>query len=70
MLSSRIPDVLKQLHLAALLGQEVEVGPGLLQELQDFIYAVFAPFPDVGVRVGRLLPREAALQHIHACREA
>ena len=56
--------------LAGLPGQEVEVGPGLLQELRDFIYAVFAPFPDVDVRVGRLLPREAALQHIHACREA
>ena len=56
--------------LAALPGQEVEVGQGLLQELRDFIYAVFAPFPDVCVRVGRLLPCEAALPHIQACREA
>jgi len=56
--------------LAALPGQEVEIGQGLLQELRDFIYAVFAQFPDVYVRVGRLLPREAALHHMQACREA
>ena len=56
--------------LAAMPGQDVEVGQGLLQELRDFIYAMFAQFPDVCVRVGRLLPREAALHHIQACREA
>jgi inorganic pyrophosphatase len=56
--------------LAAMPGQEVEVGQGLLQELRDFIYAVFAQFPNVCVRVGHMLPREAALQHIAACREA
>ena len=55
--------------LAAIPGQEVEVGQALLQELRDFIYAVFARFPDVCVRVGRLLPPEAALQHLQACRE-
>jgi len=55
--------------LAAMPGQDVEVGQGLLQELRDFIYAMFAQFPDVCVRVGRLLPREAALHHIQACRE-
>lgn len=56
--------------LAAMPGQDVEVGQGLLQELRDFIYAMFAQFPDVCVCVGRLLPREAALHHIQACREA
>ena len=56
--------------LAAIPGQDIEVGQGLLQELRDFIYAVFAQFPDVGVRVGRILPREAALQHIQACLDA
>ena len=55
--------------LAAMPGQDVEVGHELLQELRDFIYAVFTQFPDVCVRVGRMLPREAALQHIQACRE-
>jgi inorganic pyrophosphatase len=56
--------------LAVLPGQEVEVGQALLQELRCFIDAVFAQFPDVEVRVGHLLPREAALLHIQACREA
>ncbi len=56
--------------LAAMPGQDVEIGQGLLQALRDFIYAVFAQFPDVCVRVGRMLPREAALHHIQACREA
>lgn len=56
--------------LAAMPGQDVEVGEGLLQELRDFIYAVFARFPDVCVRVGRILPRQAALQHIQAWRDA
>ena len=56
--------------LAAIPGRDVEVGPELLQELRDFIYAVFARFPDVYVRVGRILPREAALHHIQAFRDA
>jgi inorganic pyrophosphatase len=55
--------------LATLPGQEVEVGPELLQELRDFIYAVFTRFPDVRVRVGRILPREAALDYIQAFRD-
>jgi inorganic pyrophosphatase len=56
--------------LAALPSQEVEIGPGLLQELRDFIYDVFRQYPDVRVRVGDILPREAALHHIQACQEA
>lgn len=55
--------------LAAESGQKVEATEGLRQELQDFIYALFARFPDMRVRVGRLLPRDAALQYIQACRE-
>src|SRR6516164_8536086 len=47
--------------LAAMPGQDVEVGDELLQELRDFIHAVFTQFPDVCVHVGRMLPREAAL---------
>jgi inorganic pyrophosphatase len=53
--------------LAALPGQHIELGQGLLQELRDFIYAVFTPGH---VQVGRMLPRQAALQHMQACREA
>lgn len=56
--------------LAALPGQHIELGQDLLQELRDFIYAVFAQWPDIHVQVGRLLPRQAALQHLQACREA
>ena len=50
--------------LAALPGQGAELSNKLLKELQDFIYAVFTQFPEVRVRVGPILPREAALRHI------
>jgi len=56
--------------LAAMPGQEVEVGQALEQELRDFIYAVFRSFPDVRVYVGDILPREAALHYIQVNREA
>jgi inorganic pyrophosphatase len=56
--------------LATKPGQEVEVDQGLLQELRVFIYAVFRQYPDVTVRVGDILPREAALHYIQECREA
>jgi inorganic pyrophosphatase len=50
--------------LAVLPGQDVILGPELLQELQEFIYAIFADAPDMKVRVGPLLSREAALDHL------
>jgi inorganic pyrophosphatase len=50
--------------LAALPGEAVEAGPELFEELPDFIYAVFAQFPEVSISIGRILPREVALQHI------
>ena len=53
--------------LATLPGQDVVVGPELLQELQDFIYTIFAGYP---VRVGPILPREAALHHLEESRSA
>jgi inorganic pyrophosphatase len=56
--------------LAAIPGQQaVEVGEGLLEELRDFIYAVFAQFPEVRVSIGRILPREAALHRIQEFRD-
>jgi inorganic pyrophosphatase len=55
--------------LAALPGQDVELGNELLKELQDFIYAIFAHFQEPHVRVGPILPPEAALQHIQACQD-
>jgi inorganic pyrophosphatase len=56
--------------LAALRGQDVALGQELLQELQEFIYAMFARYPDLRVSVGPVLPREAALQHLEQCRVA
>jgi inorganic pyrophosphatase len=50
--------------LAVLPGQDVVLGPELLQELQEFIYAIFADASDMKVRVGPLLSREAALDHL------
>jgi inorganic pyrophosphatase len=50
--------------LAAIPGQTVKAGPELLEELRDFIYAVFAWFPEVSISIGRILPRDAALHHI------
>ena len=48
--------------LAGIPGQDVALGQELLQELQTFIYAIFDDDP--GVRVGPILPREAALDHL------
>jgi inorganic pyrophosphatase len=50
--------------LAVLPGQDVALREELLRQLQEFIYEVFAPYPDVQVRVGAILPREAALHHL------
>lgn len=56
--------------LAAMPGQNVELGPGVLRELQDFIYTIFTQYPEISVSVGPILPRAAALLHIQECREA
>jgi len=56
--------------LAVLPGQDVEAGEELQQELREFIRAVFDQYPDRVVRIGHILPREAALAHIQACRDA
>jgi inorganic pyrophosphatase len=50
--------------LAALPGQNTEIGEELLCQLRDFIYAIFAEYPDTKVSVGRILSRQAALDHI------
>ena len=50
--------------LAAIPGQIVVLGQELLQELQEFIYAIFAEYPDLQVQVGPILPREEALHHL------
>jgi len=50
--------------LAAMPGQDFALGEELLRELQEFIYAIFARYPDMQVRVGPILPREAAMRHL------
>jgi inorganic pyrophosphatase len=49
--------------LAALPGQVVVAGPELEQELRAFIYSLFG-VAAMKVRVGPLLPREAALEYL------
>ena len=50
--------------LAVIPGQAVSLGPELLRELQDFIYAAFAQYPDARILAGPILPREAALDYL------
>jgi len=55
--------------LAVLPDQQVDLNKDVLNKIQDFIYAIFANFPDVHITVGNLLPREDALRHIEELRE-
>lgn len=50
--------------LASIPGQDVASGEELLRELGEFIYAIFAAYPELHVHVGPILPREAALRHL------
>lgn len=50
--------------LAVIPGQNVELNQELLEVLRTFIYNIFAQIPETSVKVGRLLPREAAIQLI------
>jgi inorganic pyrophosphatase len=50
--------------LAALPDQQMKITQELLKEIQDFIYAIFAEYPEIKIRVGPIHPREAALSHI------
>ena len=56
--------------LATMPGQEVALDEKLLKELQDFIYAIFAAYPDININVGHILPLEAALSYIQAGRKS
>ena len=46
--------------LAAIPGQDVQLTQELLEQLRDFICALFAQFPEVDVRVGRILSAQEA----------
>jgi inorganic pyrophosphatase len=50
--------------LAVLPGQDVTLGLEVQQKLQEFIYAIFAGASDMMIRVGPLLSRDAALDHL------
>lgn len=50
--------------LAALPGQDVALDDALLETLRDFIYGVFAHFPETTVRVGRILSAQEARRYI------
>jgi len=50
--------------LAAMPGQHVAAGLELLQQLQEFINAIFAVHPEVVRGVGPILPREVALNQL------
>lgn len=52
--------------LAALPGQDVTLDQALLETLRDFIYGVFAHFPEITVHVGRILPAPDACRYIQA----
>jgi inorganic pyrophosphatase len=50
--------------LAIIPGQEITLDQELLGTLRDFIYGIFARFPEMVIRVGPLLPKQAALDYI------
>ena len=50
--------------LAAMPDAGTSVSPALVRALRQFLTAVFAAYPGINVRVGPLLPREAAEAHI------
>jgi len=49
--------------LAVLPGEAIELNRDKVETLRNFIYTIFANFPGV-LKVGDLLPREKALEHI------
>lgn len=51
-------------------GQNVEIDHVLHDVLRKFIYNIFAQFPEACVEVGRILPKQVAIDHIREFREA
>ena len=50
--------------LATLPGQSADLDQELHARLSSFIRGVFRAFPDTAVQVGRILPRERALEYL------
>ena len=53
--------------LAALQGEAPEIDQAMMDTFREFTFHVFDHVPGKEIAVGRLLPREAAEQHIRAC---
>ncbi len=54
--------------LAVPVNTKKEIDPRVHRALEEFIYAIWTKFPDVHVRVGRLLSRHEALNYIEKYR--
>jgi inorganic pyrophosphatase len=50
--------------LAGIPGQTVEIDGQVLEVLQDFIYRLFKPLPQVKIKVGRCLSKQEAVEYI------
>ena len=50
--------------LAVLPGEHVELDQEVVETLRNFIYTIFSSAPVSYIKIGELLPREQALQHI------
>jgi inorganic pyrophosphatase len=62
-------DELDHKVIAALAGENVETGDMLRLELSEFIYEIFTRYPEITVRVGEILSKQAAEELIAAHRK-
>ena len=53
--------------LAVVVGKETVLPDGTLEVLQDFIYEIFAEYPDTIVTVGPIRPRDVAMRYLRDC---
>ena len=53
--------------LAVVAGQKTVLPGGILEILQDFIYAVFTEYPDSAVSVGPIHSRDVAVRYVREC---
>ena len=56
--------------LAAVPDQEINLNVELLDEFRNFIYGVFAKYPEITVRVGQILPEHVAQRYVQEHRDA
>ena len=56
--------------LAVVAGQKAVLPDGVLDVLEDFIYELFAEYPNSVVSVGVIRPRDAAVQYVRECQDS